>query len=188
LFEDADVNLDGSISFGEAYELVLKMYVFLNREAPLPPPTRGKFFQLYSDADKTRNDRLNQEEFKGLAHTLARRALWRLVAHKLVTLVGAPVLAEYLVRTLAGKEWLPHLAYAIVPDRFKERVIPIITSTSFGRTVLVVLLVATLGNTVMNSVNSILDMSLPNEERDEQYRYEGSKLDPRRVVARQRKR
>jgi hypothetical protein len=166
LFDDADTNRDGSIDFSEVYELVLKMYIKINNQAPIPPPSRKTLLLLYLDADTSNNDRLNKDEFKGLAKTLGRRALSRLVAHKLVTLVGAPILAEYLVRTLAGKEWLPSMMAELVPKRFHERILPAITSTAFCRTVLIVVLVATLGNLVIFIVNWVLDMSMPDEDED----------------------
>jgi hypothetical protein len=166
LFDDADTNKDGNVNFSELYELVLKMYVFINRQAPIPPPSRGKVLQLYLDADKSHTTVLSREEFGGIAHTLARRALSRLIAHKLVTIIGAPLLAEYLVHTLATKHWLQRMAEAIVPIRFHERILPVITSKAFCRSVLIVLLVATLGNIVMSTVNMILDMALPGEITD----------------------
>jgi hypothetical protein len=166
LFDDADTNRDGSIAFAEVYELVLKMYIKINNQAPIPPPSRKKVLQLYLDADTSNDDRLTKDEFKGLAKTLGRRALSRLVAHKLVTLVGAPILAEYLVRTLAGKEWLPRMAEGLVPKRFHERLLPAIKSRVFCRTVLIVVLVETLGNIVIFIVNWVLDMSMPDEDED----------------------
>jgi len=166
LFDDADTNHDGSVSYAETYALILKIYVHLNRQAPIPPPNRKKVLQLFWEADQVPNRKLSREEFHGLAKTVGRRALSRLLAHKLVTLLGAPLLAAYLVRLLSGKEWLPELASTIVPQRFHEKVLPVVTSKAFCRTVLIVALVATLGNIVMKTVNWILDLNLINEETD----------------------
>lgn len=96
LFESADTNNDGSVSLGETYEMVLQMYVKLNRQAPIPPPSRQKLYKLFRASDVDRNDRISREEFTSLAKTLGRRAMTRLVAHKAVTLIGAPL-------------WLPRL-------------------------------------------------------------------------------
>jgi hypothetical protein len=174
IFDNADTNKDGSVSFSEVYELILQLYVNINRQAPIPPPSRGKVLQLYLDADKSHDNRLSREEFGGIARAVGRRALSRLIAHKLVTLIGAPLLAEYLVRTFAAKEWVQRMAEAIVPNRFNERILPVITSKAFGRTVLNVLLVATLGNIVLSTVNMIEcrwqrhsgNDSLPDEKTD----------------------
>jgi hypothetical protein len=165
IFDDADTNRDGSIDFAEVYELVLKLYIKINNQAPIPPPSRKKVLQLFLDADTSNDDRLSKEEFKRMSRIIGRRAMSRLVAHKLVTLAGAPILAEYLVRTLAGKEWLSRMT-DLLPKRFHERFLPVITSKAFCRTVLIVVLVATLGNIVMSIVNSVLDMSLPDEDED----------------------
>lgn len=166
IFDDADTDLDDFVSFNEAYELVLKMYVQINRQAPIPPPSRAKVLQLYIQADKTHDKHLNRDEFRELARVLGRRAMSRLVAHKIVTLFGAPLLAEYLVRTLATKNWVRDLADVIVPNRFHERILPVITSITFCRTVLVVLSVMTLGNIVLSLMNWVLDMSLSDENID----------------------
>jgi hypothetical protein len=164
LYDESDINHDGSISFDESYELMLKLYIKINRQAPIPPPTRATAFKLYRRADKDRNNSLSRDEFTLLANNLFERALSRLVAHKTVTLIGAPVLAEFLMRKLSGQEWLPQLAEMIVPMRFHENVLPTLTSATFGRMVLLVLLVSALGNVVLGMVNWMWGMSLPSEE------------------------
>ena len=164
LYDESDSNQDGSISFDEGYELMLKIYIKINRQAPIPPITRAAAFKLYHRADKDGSNSISRDEFTRLANILFERALSRLVAHKAVTLFGAPVLAELLMRKLAGQEWLPQLAEMIVPVRFHEKVLPTITSATFGRMVLLVLLVSTLGNAVLSMVNWMWGMSLPSEE------------------------
>jgi hypothetical protein len=164
LYDESDSNQDGSISFDEAYELMLKMYIKINQQAPIPPPTRGAAFKLYHRADKDGSNSISRDEFKWLANILFERALSRLVAHKAVTLFGAPFLAEFTLRKLAGLEWLPQLAEMIVPVRFHEKVLPTITSATFGRMVLLVVLVSTLGNAVLSMVNRMWGISLPSEE------------------------
>ena len=164
LYEEADTNHDGSLSFDESYQMVLKMIVHLNREAPFDPPSKSKFEKLYRRSDVNRNNSISRDEFTFMAKTMIRRAFWKLATFKLVTLVVAPILAEYLIRLLAGREWLPRLAETIVPERFHERVLPVITSRAFGHTVVLVLLVSTLGNIVMSTVTWILDISFSEEE------------------------
>lgn len=164
IYDESDANQDGSISFDETYQRVLLMYIKINRKAPIPPPTRATVFSLFHRADKDRSNSISRDEFTWLANNLFERALSRLVAHKIVTLIGAPMLAELLVRKLAGQAWLPQLAEMIVPVRFHEKVLPTITSTIFWRMLLLVPLVSSLGNVVLSLVNWMWGMSLPSEE------------------------
>jgi hypothetical protein len=164
IYDESDTNHDGKISFDETYERVLRMYIKINQKAPIPPPTRATVLKLYQRADKDRSNSISRDEFTWLANHLFERAISRLVAHKTVTLIAAPIMAELLVRKLAEQEWLPQLAEMVVPARFHEKVLPTITSATFGRMVLLVLLVSTLGNVVLNMVNWMWGMSLPSEE------------------------
>jgi hypothetical protein len=94
-----------------------------------------------------------------------RRAFYRLAAHKAITIVGAPVLAELIVRKLANeKEVLEKFTRWVVPIRFHEKVVPIVTSRGFHRALWITILVATLGNYCLKFVNFLLDLSLPNSE------------------------
>lgn len=160
LFNEADTNHNGEIDVTETYELVLRMYVQLNRQAPIPPPTRAAVLQLYREADMNHNGLINQQEFTRLACLLGERALARLVVHKLVSLVGAPLLAEWVIRQCHGLPWIQGFATRIVPKKW----VPMVTSPAFGRTLLVVLFVASLGNIVMSIVNWMMDVNLPMEE------------------------
>jgi hypothetical protein len=171
IFDDADSNKDGSISFAECYELVLNLYININRQAPIPPPSRRTVHQLFIKEDISRDQRLQREEFKKLARVLGSRAATRLAAHKVVTLIGAPLLAAYVVRRLTGKEWLPAFAAWVVPDSLEEKVLPVITSKNFCRTVLIVIFVSTLGNFIFRNINWILDKSLPKDELEERMFY-----------------
>lgn len=167
IFDGADTNKDGTVNFYEVYELVLKFYISINQQAPIPPPSKKRVLQLFLNADTSHDNRLNREEFHGLANILARRAVTRVAAHKLLTLVGAPLLAEYLIRKFTGVSIMPKIAEALVPDRYEEKVMPVVTSPAFCRTLLIIVLVATLGNVVMNMVNKILDLRLGDEDKDE---------------------
>jgi hypothetical protein len=160
IFDGADTNHDGCVNFSEVYELVLKFYITINRQAPIPPPTRKIVLQLFLNADTSHNNRLSREEFKGLVNILARSAVARVTAHKLVTLLGAPLLAEYVMRTFTGARILPRVAEFLVPDCYKAKILPIITSHAFCRTLLVLILVSTLGNVVMDTVNWVLNSGL----------------------------
>lgn len=153
LFENADVNKDGTLDMNETYEMVLKLYVKLNRKAAIPPPSREKVQQIFQSTDHNGDNRISRQEFNALASILGRRALARLVAHRVVTLTGAPLLATLVVAKLRGRVFLCRLANWIVPDRF----LPVACSASFWRTLLVVVFVASLGNCVLGCVNFILD-------------------------------
>ena len=174
IFDGADTNHDGSVDFSEVYELVLKFYITINQQAPIPPPSKKRVLQLFLNADNSHNNRLNREEFKGLVNILASRAVARLTAHKLVTLVGAPLMAEYVLRTFTGVSILPRVAKFAVPDRYEAKILPIITSHAFCRTVLVIILVSTLGNFVMTTVNYLLDVRLGDEDKDERLKALGT--------------
>jgi hypothetical protein len=161
IFDSTDVNHDGTISFQEAYEGVLKFYITLNRQAPIPPPTREKVLLLYQQADMTRNNKLDREEYGRLLRTTVRRAFARLAAHKTLTIVGAPLLAELIVQKLASQaNWLERVTSHIIPARFQDKVIPVITSKAFHRALWITILVATLGNFCLNVVNFFLDLSI----------------------------
>jgi hypothetical protein len=167
VFENADSNHDGSINFVEVYELVLKIYIQLNREAPIPAPTREDVMQVYQKSDKNRDNSLTRDEFQTLVKTISRDAFFRVAGFKLVKLIGAPLLTEYLIRTLSGKQWLLDLAEAIIPNRFHEKVMPVITSSAFCRAALLVLFVMFLGHIVLDIVDMFLAMMLLGEGKED---------------------
>jgi hypothetical protein len=162
MYNDADVDHDGFISFAETYEMVLKLYININRQAPINPPSREKVRRLFVLSDTSRNNRINREEFTQLARVLVQRALVRIITCKVTSLVGAPLLATYLVGVLGQQEWLPQLAEKVVPGRF----LPTVTNPEFGRTILMVIFLATLGKFVMNVVNLLLDLTLVPRNED----------------------
>ena len=159
IYDGADVNKDGSISLTEAYELALKLYIKVNREAPIDPPTRAQISRIFSVSDTNHNRRISRAEFTQLAELIGQRALVRITATKVIDLIAAPLLATLLVHKLSDIEWLPQLAERIVP----ERLLPVVTSQQFCRTFLIVLLVSTLGKSTMKMVNRVLDSSLPKQ-------------------------
>ena len=162
VYDNADTNKDGSIAFNEAYEMVLRLYIEINRQAPINPPSRAKIQRIFSLSDKNQNNRIQREEFTQLAHLLWERALVRIVTCKVVSLVGAPLVATFLVQKLSKQEWLPELAERIVP----EKLFPIVTSPDVARTILIVIFLQTLGKRIMQLVNFLLDCALPKENDD----------------------
>lgn len=169
LFDDADRNRDGKITFQECYALVLKIYIYINRQAPIPPPTRKAVRCLFDHYDENRNNAVSREEFTALAHVLGRRAIFRVATHKTVQIVGAPIFAVYTVRRLKDKKWIPKVAEALVPRPLHKKVLPVVTSQPFCRTVLVVSFVTTLGNIATRGVNVILRGTLPEEDKEDTY-------------------
>eukprot|EP00934_Nitzschia_sp_Nitz4_P004982 Nitzschia sp. Nitz4//scaffold7_size249615//61207//64381//NITZ4_001155-RA/size249615-augustus-gene-0.231-mRNA-1//1//CDS//3329558376//4972//frame0 len=163
IFNDADSNHDGSVDFEEVYELVLKTYIHINRSTPLEPPNKLTVSRMFRYADKSRNGSLDRDEFLTLINVLGERAVARVLAQKLVTWVGAPLLATYLVHILSTQEWLPWLAQRLIPDKWKDALVPLVTSPEFARTVLIVVLVKSLGAHFMATVNWFLDLSFGND-------------------------
>lgn len=166
VFANADSNKDGMINFSEVYELVLKIYVQLNRQAPVPPPTKETVMQIYKKSDKNDDKYLTRDEFEVLVKAVSETALVRVVVMKLLKIVGAPLLAEYLIRTLSGKEWLSNLATSLVPAQYQEKVLPVIASRPFWRAALIVFFVISLGHIVLGIVDTILAMSSAIEEKE----------------------
>lgn len=164
IFNEADENHDGSISFEEVYERVLLFYIELNRKAPIAPPSKQRVKQFYDSADWSHNKRLDSDEFQALASTLAARGYTRLLAYRIVTIVVAPIVANYVVNLCSS---LPQFArvrtqfsefvYKYVPDKF----VPTISSMEFWKTAVTVLAVMQLGNLVLYIVNRCLDMRGP---------------------------
>jgi len=163
LFQETDANNDKTISFDEMYVGCLLLYVQLNRQAPIPPPSREKAFVLFLQADKDKSNVLNREQYGMILRKIARRAFLRLSTHKVVTWVGAPLLTEVIVRSLVSrKEGFERVLRFVVPSNYQEKIIPILTSQAFHRALWMVILVAMLGNVCLGCVNFLLDLSLPN--------------------------
>jgi len=163
LFQETDANNDGTISFDEAYVGCLLFYVQLNRQAPIPPPSREKALALFLQADNDKSNVLNREQYGMILRKIVRRAFLRLTTHKVVTWVGAPLLSEVIVRSLFSRiEGFEKVMRFVVPRRFQDFVIPVVTSRAFHRALWMVILVAMLGNVCLECVNFYLDLSLPN--------------------------
>mmetsp|Transcript_4954 Transcript_4954/g.12732 ORF Transcript_4954/g.12732 Transcript_4954/m.12732 type:complete len:244 (-) Transcript_4954:1998-2729(-) len=166
LFDDTDTNEDGMVSFDEAYVGCLLLYVQLNRSAPIPPPSRGKFLRIFlQSAEKSKSNKrnlLDKDEYRDILKRIVRRAVLRLTSHKIATLVGAPLLTEMVVRSLAStKAGFQSILRSIVPYRFHDTVIPTLVSRSFHRSFFMVVFVSTLGNIFLSVVTFLLDMTLP---------------------------
>lgn len=166
LFHETDTNEDGMVSFNEAYVGCLLLYVQLNRRAPIPPPNREKFLRIFLQAaDKNRSNELNlldKEEYRHVLRKTVGRAILRLTSHKLVTLIGAPLLTEIIVRSIAkNMDGFEAIMRYTLPAKFHDAVIPTVTSTSFLRGFWMLVLVTTLGNACLAAVTMLLDLTLP---------------------------
>jgi len=164
VFQRADQNKDGSISLDEAYELVLLFYIKLNQQAPIPPPSKDKVKSLYDQADWSHNRRLNGEEFNALASRLAARGTTRLAAHKFVTVVVAPIVANYAVNLLSASKHFARVReeYTIFVQKYvPKKLTSTLISKEFWKTVLTILAVIQLGNLVLGVVNWWMDLKGP---------------------------
>ncbi|KAL7570709.1 hypothetical protein ACA910_017833 [Epithemia clementina (nom. ined.)] len=159
VFEAADLDHDGTMNFDEVYELTLRLYILVNRQAPIPPPTRETTWALFVVTDRDDSHVLNKEEFLDFATLLLERAVSRVLAFKMVTLVGAPLLTEYVVHwwTQEPRPWLPRMVARVVTN---PRYLEIVTSKGFCRTALLILFISTLGNSVMAIVDALLQFWL----------------------------
>ena len=166
LFDNTDTNEDGMISFDEAYIGCLLLYVRLNRSAPIPPPSREKFLRIFlqsADTNKSNKTKLlDKDEYRDILKRIVQRAVLRLTSHKIATLVGAPLLTEMIVRSMASrKDGFESMLRSILPYKFHDTVIPTLASRSFHRAFFMVVLVSTLGNIFLSVVTFLLDRSLP---------------------------
>ena len=89
----------------------------------------------------------------------------RIVIHKLTTLIGAPIVAEFTYRRLKHVEAIPKLANKIPMISQKMA-----TSPTFGRTILLVSYVTTLGNVVTKSFTYILQQHTATSQKEKSNR------------------
>ena len=138
------------------------MYVLINRQAPIPPPKRHIVRRLYDEYDTNHNNHISREEFKFLSRRICQRAISRIVIHKVTTLIGAPIVAEFTYRRLKHVEAIPRIANKIplVSQRMAN-------SPTFGRTILLVAYVTTLGNVVTKSFTYILQQHTATSKQEE---------------------
>ena len=165
VFEKADINNDGTINSQEAYDLVLFIYIQVNQQAPIPPPTRDEINDIIKSTDMDRNGRIQRDEFKNLVFTILSRASTRLVAYKFLSLLIAPILAT-LVSPIVfaytpGKSWMREVSSQWIPEETIDKIF----NETLCQTVLTVFLVSTLGNVVIEMASGCFNGSVQKEEK-----------------------
>ena len=96
IFDDADTNNDGKVDISEAYILILKLYININRQAPIAPPSRATADLLFRTSDNDDSGKLSKQEFTELASKLFGRAGLRVASYKIITVLVAPLLGALL--------------------------------------------------------------------------------------------
>lgn len=143
---------DGVISVDEIYELVLKMYIQLNRQAPVPPPTRETVKLLFRKADIDGSNTLDRSEFRKLMGMIYSRAAVRIVIAKISKVVLAPLLALQAVGSVSSSAWWRANIIQRIPERYG-----LLLNPNLWRTVLTVFFVITLGRAILAVLNLFLD-------------------------------
>ena len=139
IFDEADVNDDGVVDAKEAYELVLKLYCWINRRAPLQPPTKDVMEQLFLQADVDSNGKLSREEFTGFCRELSGRAAVRIVGFNAIRFGVAPIIAAKL-----AADWL-------LPG----------VDPALEQTALTIIFIAFLGNIALATVDALENIWAP---------------------------
>lgn len=153
LFNEADSNKDGAISPDEVYELVLKFYVKVNRQAPVPAPSRERVMTLFNNADVTHSGKLDIHEFRRLVRTLYARVSSRIVAFKVVKILCAPILAIRLVDILKGTPMVVGLFDKFIHDTTPSWIAGVVTKETVWSSVFTLLCVIGLGKTALRVID-----------------------------------
>ena len=153
LFNEADSNRDGAISPDELYELVLKFYVKVNRQAPVAAPSRERVMILFNNADVSHSGRLDIHEFRRLVRTLYARVSSRIVAFKVVKILCAPILAIRLVDALKGTSLIMHLFDNFVTESTPSWLASLLTKETVWSAVFTLLCVIGLGKTALRVID-----------------------------------
>ena len=167
IFMAADLDHDDKLTFDDVYELALRVYIVVNRQAPIPPPSREMVRRLFDRIDRNHNGVLTRDEFLQLSHWALGRTTSRLVSFKVATLVGAPLVVEWMVQwwNLKPRPWLHNCLSKVVTD---TRYLETITSRGFARTVLLLGLVSTLGSAVLKLTDLVWNRWLQKNTRSDQ--------------------
>ena len=129
------------------------MYIKINQQASVPPPTRETVTALFQRADTNRSNRLERDQFKSIMKVIYSRAATRLVLAKMSKVILAPLLAVQTVRWASCSGcWWEDTVVSKVPQRCQ-----FLLDTRLWTTALTVLFVITLSGAVITATTSILD-------------------------------
>lgn len=152
-FDKLDEDKDGALSFDEFYEIMLLISVKVNRQAPVPPPTKAIARVLFEKADADNSGKLTKDEIKTVAVLAMPRTAIRVGSHKIISFLGAPMLAMKTVESLKGNDWVLDLGKKWVPEKFHDMVL----TEDFWKLALTVSFVSVLGNLVIRTSTWIYD-------------------------------
>jgi len=145
-FDRVDRDGDNKIEFDEAYEMMLRVYIEINRNAFVDAPSRSSFMVVFRNANVSKTNYLTRDEFSAICTTSLGRAFTRIAAFKAVQVIGAPLLASKIVNSLEGRN-LARLSRGMPYSVHLKK-------KELWKTVLTVLFVDRVGNVAVNLVNS----------------------------------
>lgn len=154
LFDSVDENHDGGVSIEELYERVLLLYVKINQQASVPPPTKATVMALFRNADTDRSQRLDRDQFQKIMKVIYSRAATRMILAKLSKVVVAPLLALNTVQlcSCSGCWWEENVVTRI-PERWE-----FLLNANLWRSLLTVLFIISLTNVVVSMATVVLDV------------------------------
>jgi hypothetical protein len=162
VFAESDNDQDGRMTLTETYEWVLRLYIRINQDAPIKPPTLAQVQRIVSVMDTDRSQSISKSEFRALAEIFVRRAAVRVAANKAVTLLVAPLMAEACLRKIQTQTWLYD---CVVVPYVPIFLVPWVTNPVLGRTALIAVFVSTFGGLVTRRLNLFLDRQIERRER-----------------------
>ena len=141
------------------------MYININRQAMVPPPTRETVTALFRNADKDRSNLLDRDQFRHIMLIIYSRATARVIIAKISKVVLAPLLAVQTVRmaSCSGCWWEEHVVSRVPADKCGFLLDP-----NFWRTALTVFFVITLSNVVVGAATVVLDGLCGVDQRKEE--------------------
>eukprot|EP00802_Teleaulax_amphioxeia_P020531 Tamp_20820.p1 GENE.Tamp_20820~~Tamp_20820.p1 ORF type:complete len:156 (+),score=25.88 Tamp_20820:549-1016(+) len=131
------------------------MYIQINRQAPIEPPSKELVDRMFKAADKDKSGYVSKEEFCELAGPLCARSFSRVAVYKFVNTVGAPVFAvagEHLISKLVDQTAAKELIKKIIPEGLHAAVI----NSENVRLILGILFCSTLGSKLITGIDSYL--------------------------------
>ena len=160
-FQIADLDGNGSLDLYETYILTLRAYVWINRQAPIPPPTLAMVTTLFQLCDVNHNQSVELPEFVALVNLLTERALWRMTAFRVLQWILAPLCAEYLVQSCPSpRNFLQHHLPTIIPQAVYTR--PVARAMALAFTM------AILSKLLWRLVESLLEQRLTWKQQQQQ--------------------